>query len=224
MDRDSDGRSDNVAVFVVFAVIGGVARDIQLASRPSCHVMTAVVRCHMAGDDRVVAPDGRAVDVRQVDILDSWLDGGDTWTGERAATEQVPVEVLTEHAADKVQGDRVHARVDEAQAEADDAERVPIIIVHVVWVRIEVEPHHEHVVRQEADHEYDDKRQHHLGHLLPGTDLARLASVPQLTRHVARGYHQVMRHQQVEATDHTQRHCVVRQYLEQDHALFVALT
>jgi len=65
-----------------------------------------------------------------------------------------------------------------------------------------VEPHHEHVVRQEADHKYDDERQHHLGHLLPGPNLTRLTGVLQLAGHVARGHHQVVGHQQVETTDH----------------------
>jgi len=58
------------------------------------------------------------------------------------------------------------------------------------------------VVRQEADHEYDDERQNHLGHLLPGSDLARLAGVLQFSGHVTRGHHQVVGHQQVEAPDH----------------------
>lgn len=177
---------------------------------------------HVAGDDRVVAPDRRAVDVRQVDVLDGGLDGRGWWPGERAAAEQVSVEVFAKHAADEVQRHRVHARVDEAQTEADDAERVPIVVVHVLRVRVEMEPNHEHVVRQEADHEYDDERQHHLGHLLPGPDLARLAGVLQLARHVSRGYHQVVCHQEVEAPDDAQWHYVVGEHLEQHHALGVA--
>lgn len=148
----------------------------------------------MAGDHGVVAPAWRAVDVREVDVLGGGLDGDGGGTGERAAAEQVPVEVFAEHAADEVQGHRVDARVDEAQAEANDAERVPVVVVHVPRERVEVEPHHEHVVRQEADHEYDDERQHHFGHFLSSAYLPGLAGVLQLARHVARGHHQVVRH------------------------------
>jgi len=175
----------------------------------------------VAGDDRVESPARRAVDVRQVDVLDGGLDGGRAGPGERAAAEQVPVEVFAEHAADEVQRHGVHAGVDEAQTEADDAERVPVVVVLVVRVRVEVEPHHEHVIRQEADHEYDDERQNHFGHLLPGPDLARLTGVLQLPGHIARGHHQVVGHQQIEAPDHAQRYHVVREQLEHDHAVCV---
>lgn len=203
---------DDYAVFVSLAGVGFVP-----ARRPSC-----VAQRHVTGDDRVVAAARRAVEVREVDVLDGGLDGDGAGPGERAAAEQVTVEVFAEHAADEVQGHRVDARVDEAQAEADDAERVPVFVVRVARVRVEVEPHHEHVVRQEADHEYDDERQHHFGHLLPGPYLARLAGVLQLARHVARGHHQVVRHQEVKETDDAQRHHVVREHLEHDHALGVA--
>lgn len=49
-----------------------------------------------------------------------------------ATTEQVVVEVFAEHAAHAVQRYRVHARVHEAQAEADDAKDVPefIVVLH----------------------------------------------------------------------------------------------
>jgi len=56
----------------------------------------------VAGDDRVESPARRAVDVRQVDVLDGGLDGGRAGPGERAAAEQVPVEVFSEHATDEV--------------------------------------------------------------------------------------------------------------------------
>jgi len=69
--------------------------------------------------------------VRQVDVLDGGLDGGLTGPGERAAAEQVSVEVFAEHAADKVQRHRVHAGIDETQAEAYDAKRVPVVVVLV---------------------------------------------------------------------------------------------
>jgi len=178
----------------------------------------------VAGDHGVVTSARRAVDVREVDVLDGGLDGGRTGPGERATAEQVPVEVFAEHAADEVQRHGVHARVDEAQAEADDAKRVPVVVVLVARVRVEVEPHHEHVVWQEADHEYDDERQHHLGYLLPGSNLARLAGVLQLAWHVASGHHQVVGHQQVKATDHAQWHHVVREQLEHDHSPCVTVS
>lgn len=184
---------------------------------------SGVAQCHVAGDDRVVAAARRAVEMREVDVLDGGLDGDGAGPGERTAAEQVTVEVFAEHAANEVQGHRVDARVDEAQAEAHDAERVPIVVVHVARVRVEVEPHHEHVVWQEADHEYDDERQHHFGHLLPGPYLARLAGVLQLARHVPRGHHQVVGHQEVKETYDAQRHHVVREHLEHDHSLGVAV-
>lgn len=158
-----------------------------------------------------MTPARRAVDVRQVDVLDGGLDGNTPGPGERATAEQIPVEVFAEYAADKVQRHWVHARVNETQAEADDAECVPVVVVHVARIRIEVEPHHEHVIWQEADHEYDDKRQHHLGHLLPGPYLARLPGVLQLAGHVPRGHHQVMGHQKVETPDDAQRHYIVHE-------------
>jgi len=88
-------------------------------------------RRRVAGDHRVETPARRAVDVRQVDVLDGGLDGGLTGPGERTAAEQVSVEVFAEHAADKVQRNGVHAGVDETQAEANDAERVPVVVVLV---------------------------------------------------------------------------------------------
>lgn len=139
--------SDNIAVFGAF--------DGRLV--PAGRLSGCVTQRRVTGYDRVVASARRAVDVREIDVLDGGFDSSRAGPGERAAAEQVPVEVFTKHATDKVQRHRVHARVDKAQAEADDAERVPIIIVHVTRVRVKVEPHHEHVVRKEADHEYNYK-------------------------------------------------------------------
>lgn len=68
----------------------------------------------MTGDHRVVAPVRCAVNVRQVHFLqDGGLDGQMAGPGERTTAKQVPVKMFTEHAADKVQGHRVHTRVDE---------------------------------------------------------------------------------------------------------------
>lgn len=61
----------------------------------------------------------------------------------RAPPEQVLVEVFAEGAADQVQGDRVDARVGEAQAEPDDAQNVPECVVFFCGPRVVVEPKHE---------------------------------------------------------------------------------
>lgn len=63
-----------------------------------------------------------------------------------APPEQVSVEVFAKRAADQIQGDRVDARVDERQAEPDDAEHVPERVVLVRGLGIVVEPQHEHVM------------------------------------------------------------------------------
>lgn len=88
--------SDDVAVFGAFAVGDD---GLAAAGRPSGGVTE---RGGVAGDHGVVTPTRRAVDVRQVDVLDGGLDGGRTGPGERATAEQVPVEVFAEHAADEV--------------------------------------------------------------------------------------------------------------------------
>lgn len=206
------------------AVSGAFAAGHLVVVGPGGRMPSGLDQRHVTGDNGVVAPVRRAVDVREVHVLqDGGLDGHLAGPGERTAAEQIPVEVFAEHAADEVQGHGVHARVDEAQAEADDAERVPVVVVHVPGVRVKVEPHHEHVVRQEAHHEYDDERQHHLGHLLPGPDLARLTGVLQLARHVPGGHHQVVGHQEVKAPDYAQRHHVVHEQLEQHRAFGVTV-
>ena len=73
-------------------------------------------------------------------------------------------ELLTE----EVQGQRVDARVDEAQAEADDLEDVP---EHVVEAGVVVVPDDIDVARQPAENEDNDEGEHHLGHLLTGLHL-----------------------------------------------------
>jgi len=86
--------SDDVEVLGAFAAVG--VRP-SATGRPSGGVAERV-----AGDDRVESSARRAVDVRQVYVLDGRLDGGRAGPGERAAAEQVPVEVFAEHAADEV--------------------------------------------------------------------------------------------------------------------------
>jgi hypothetical protein len=63
--------------------------------------------------------------------------------------------MLTEAVADQVQCNGIDAGIDERQTEANDAEIMPEIIVRIMGVRIEMEPHEEHVVRKEADGEED---------------------------------------------------------------------
>jgi hypothetical protein len=73
------------------------------------------------------------------------------------ATEKVTVEVLAEGSADEVKSDGVDAGVEEAHAEANNAQGMPEVVVlhHGIW--IQVEPHHEHVVWQEANDEDHDE-------------------------------------------------------------------
>lgn len=138
-----------------------------------------------------------------------------------AAAEEVAVEVLAEGAADEVQSDRVDARVEEAEAEADDPERVPEFVVLFHRLRIQMEPHHEHVVRQEADEEDDDEGEHHFSNLLPGLHLRR---VRRLTWHVFGALFQMEGHQDVEDGDHAQRYGVVHQEFQDDHYLVWSVT
>lgn len=92
----------------------------------------------VGGDDGVLTSVGGAVDMDEGDV---------TVLGVLAeAAHQVAVEVLAERLADEVQGDGVDAGVDVAEAEADDAEGVPEVVVVIVGVRVEVEPQHEYVV------------------------------------------------------------------------------
>lgn len=102
------------------------------------------------------------------------LGGRDRRRPGAAPPEQVSVEVFAERAADQVQGDRVDARVDERQAEPDDAEHVPERVVLVRGLGIVVEPQHEHVVGQEANGERQHEREHGLGHLFAGLHLPYL--------------------------------------------------
>lgn len=71
------------------------------------------------------------------------------------AAEQVLVEMFPERFADKVESYGVDARVDVAETESDDAERVPHFIVVVVRGGVKMKPQHEGVIRQEANDEDD---------------------------------------------------------------------
>ena len=86
----------------------------------------------MTGESGVVSATRGAIYVRQSDVA-QLIPLAQT-------TEQVAVEVLPERFADEVQRDRVHARVYVTQAETDDAECMPEIVVVVVRVGVEVEP------------------------------------------------------------------------------------
>ena len=61
--------------------------------------------------------------------------------------------MFAEAGADAVERDRVGARVDVGQHEADDLQRVPESVVVLLRVRVEVEPNEVDVHRQEADGE-----------------------------------------------------------------------
>ena len=59
--------------------------------------------------------------------------------------------MLAEAVADQVQCDGIDAGIEERQTETDDAEVMPEIIVGIMGVRMEVEPHEEHVIWKEAN-------------------------------------------------------------------------
>ena len=116
------------------------------------------------------------------------------------AAEQVAVVVLAELRAEEVEGERVDARVDVGQAEAQDLEVVPELVVVGV---VEVVPEEVDVARQPAQDEDEDEAEDNAGHLLPGGDLALLvqASTLTLTRHLLPAADEDPRHHQVEGGD-----------------------
>jgi len=87
-----------------------------------------------------------------------------------AAAEQVSVVVATELATEKVQRERIDARVDERQTVGKDLEDVP---EHVVLGRVEVVPEVPDVTRQPADDEHQHEGQHETCHLLTSFHLQR---------------------------------------------------
>ena len=90
------------------------------------------------------------------------------------ATEQVAVIVAAELFTEQVEGERIDARVDEGQTEADDLEDVP---EHVEGAAVEMVPDDIHVAGQPTGDEDDDKGQHDLGDAL-----SRLQLLTRLTR------------------------------------------
>ncbi|PSN54501.1 hypothetical protein C0J52_22453 [Blattella germanica] len=118
------------------------------------------------------------------------------------ATEQVFVEMLPKSTTDAVQRYGVDTRVYEAEAEADDPEVVPEVVVEISGLRIEVEP----------EHEYD-----HLSNFLPGSNLSRLSL--HFSWHVSGAELQMACHQNVKEGYDTERDGVVRQELDEHHHL-----
>ena len=86
------------------------------------------------------------------------------------AAEQVTVVVATELTTEKVQSQRVDARVDERQTERDDLKDVP---EHVVLGWVEEKPEREDVTWQPADNEDDDEGQDQTSHFLASFHLQR---------------------------------------------------
>lgn len=129
-----------------------------------------------------------------------------------AAAEQVSVEVPAEGGAHAEECDGIDAGDGVAEGKRNDSERVPERVVVLVGVRVVVEPEHEHVLRQEANREDEHERRDHLGHLLPGPDLAT-----RLARQVLRAQDEMTRHQDVEEPDYDKREGVVDNEFERDH-------
>ena len=120
------------------------------------------------------------------------------------AAEQVAVVVLAELRAEEVERERVDARVDVGQAEAQDLEVVPELVVVGV---VEVEPEEVDVARQPTQDEDKDEAEDYAGHFLPGRDLALLVQTPTLTlaRHLLTAPNENLRHHQVEGGDDNDR-------------------
>ena len=116
-----------------------------------------------------------------------------------AAAEQDVVVVAPELVAEEIQRQRVDARVDERQAEAEDLEDVP---EHVVLAGREVVPQHVDVTREPTHDEDGDEREHEPGDLVAGLRLRppRRRGVPD-ARHVVGAGDEDARHQRVEAAD-----------------------
>ena len=85
--------------------------------------------------------------------------------------------MLAEAVADQVQCDGIDAGIEERQTETDDAEVMPEIIVGIMGVRMEVEPHEEHVIWKEANGEEDHERQDHFHYFDPRSQLLWLVVV-----------------------------------------------
>ena len=65
--------------------------------------------------------------------------------------------MLAEIGTDEIEGNRIDARIDVSQDEAENPECVPEMVVVVLWICIKVEPQKEDVHWQEADGKQDHK-------------------------------------------------------------------
>lgn len=140
-----------------------------------------------------------------------------------ADAEQVPVEVFSESAADTVQCYRVDTRVDEAQAESDNAECVPetIKLFHSS-ILIAVEPQHEDMLGEKAHSKDYDESKDHLCNFLPGSDLSRLTL--NLPRHVSGTKDEMSCHKKIKERDNYQWDGVVDDKLGDHYGLCVHFT
>lgn len=131
--------------------------------------------------------------------------------------------MLPEGTADTVQSYGVDAGIDEAQTEADHAKCVPESIkLFAGSVLIAVEPEHEDMLREETYGKHYDEGKHHLGDLLPGSDLSCLPL--HFSRHVSGTKDEVPCHEKIEERDYYQWDGVVDEEFGDHHGFSINFT
>ena len=138
--------------------------DTPIIARISLHLLVHLVRGR-----RAVTVDAAGNTVESAEGRVRSLPRSAVVSFVRATAEEVPIVVMAEPTAEDVQSERVDARVDEGQTEADDLEDVP---EHVVETGVEVVPQQVRMPRKPARDKDGDERQHDLGHLLACLHLA----------------------------------------------------
>lgn len=120
------------------------------------------------------------------------------------AAEEVSVVVLSELRAQEVEGERVDAGVDVGQAEAEDLEDIPKVVVQRV---IEVKPEKVDMAWQPADDKNEDETKDDAGHLLTSRDLPLLVQTTTfaLTRNLFAAADEDLSHEHVEAGNDADR-------------------
>ena len=131
--------------------------------------------------------------------------------------------MLPERTADTVQSYRVDAGIDEAQTEAHNAKCEPESIKMFVGSGlITVEPQQEDVLREETYGKHYDEGKHHLGDLLPGSDLSCLTL--HFSRHVSGTKDEVPCHEKIEERDYYKWDGIVDEEFGDHHGFSIHFT
>lgn len=93
---------------------------------------------------------------------------------EEAVILSLPVEVFSESTTNTVESDRIDAAIGEREAEAQDTEIMPESVVILLCGRMNVEPQHKDMLREETNGEHNDECHYHLRHFLAGLHLLYL--------------------------------------------------